>query len=394
MKVALVSPWNPKETAIAQNQIDYFKCMRNYVDIEFFSDKAIKIEEISIKKLDIDAIKKYDVIHFHWGNNPLHFFEYAFMNKMKLHGINIPIVSTIHDVDLQYLLRLHKNGRSYRYYLAAKYFNIYYKEIIKYKKIPDGLTTIDIINNSDVTIVNSHYAKNSILQEFSVFNINKEKIVTARLGIDSKKFDINDDEAKIKVDIALPENKKILLYMGYLHTIKSVDLVLKALYYIDKFAKRNDFFLLIIGDGPDSSRLQSLANKWISENSFFMGFLYPEYSIPYYKIADVVINPRSFSRGETSMVIPEAFSAGKPIIAPNVGSNYEYITKERGYLTNSNDDLDYMDAILYFLENQEEISKRGANAKKFAAESLDWRSQAKNFIKQYERAIKLHNEQK
>lgn len=388
MKIALVSPWNPKETAIARNQIDFFKCMRDYVEIDFFSEKAVEVEGISIKNLDIDSIKKYDVIHFQWGNNPLHFFEYAFLKKMKSQRINIPIVSTIHEVDLQYLLRAHENGQSIRHYLATKYFSNFYKEILKNKEIPDILTTIYIVDNSDVTIVNSNYAKNRMLQEFSGFNLDKDKIVTANLGIDSTIFDITKDDAKKKTSGKLPGDKKIFLYVGFLHKIKSVDLVLKAFYYIDKFAKRNDFFFLVIGEGPDKSRLQSLAEKWLPENSCFLGFV--DDIIPYYKIADVVINPRSFSRGETSMAIPEAFSAGKPMIAPNLGCNNEYITNERGYLTDGDHDLDYMDAILYFLENPEEISKCGANAKKFATESLDWRSQAKAFIKQYERAIDLH----
>ena len=82
MKVALVSPWNPKQTAIAGNQIDYFKCISKFVDIDFFSNEAVEVEGISVKRLEIDAIKKYDVVHFQWGNNPLHFFEFAFFANM------------------------------------------------------------------------------------------------------------------------------------------------------------------------------------------------------------------------------------------------------------------------------------------------------------------------
>lgn len=390
MKIALVCPWNPKETAIARNQIDFFNCMCNYVDIDFFSDKQVEVEGISVKKLDLDALKEYDIIHFQWGNNPLHFFEYNFIKKMKIRRMNTPIVSTIHEVDLQYLLRAHEKGKLNRYHLAIKYFNYFYKEMYTYKKIPDILTTLHIANNSDITIVNSDYAKNRMLQEFKNFNLNLDKIVTARLGIDCQKFNINFDEARKKIDIRLPEGKKIFLYVGFLHTIKSIDLVLKAFYYIDKFAKRNDFFFLVIGDGPDRFRLQNLANKWIPNNSAFMGFV--DDIIPYYKIADVVINPRNFSRGETSMTIPEAYSAGKAMIAPNLGCNNEYVTNELGYLTEKNDDLDYMESILYFLENQDEISRCGAKAKKFALESLDWRSQAKTFIEYYERAIYLHGD--
>lgn len=392
MKIALICPWNPKETAIAQNQIAYFRCMCDYTDIDFFSDKTVEVEVISIKKLDLDTIKKYDVLHFQWGNNPLHFFEYSFMKKLKFLGMKFPTVSTIHEVDLQYMIGAHKNGWLSRYHLAMKYFTSFYKEILKNRMIPDILTTIDIVNNSDVTIVNSDYAKNRMLQEFSGFDLDSEKIVTARLGVDLQKFEISKEEAEKKVGIKLPEDKIIFLYVGFLHKIKSIDLVLKAFYFIDKFAKRDDFFFLVIGDGPDKSRLQRLANKRIPKNSAFMGFV--EDIIPYYKMADIVINPRTFSRGEASATIPEAFSAGKSMIAPNLGCNHEYITNERGYLTENNDELDYMDAILYFLEHPDEISKRGANAKEFAMKSLDWRSQAKTFIKQYEKAVELHGNNK
>ena len=387
MKVALISPSNEKQTSFVQFQTDFVRCMRDFIDIDYISDKEGQFGDCILRDINLVCLDDYDVIHFQWGNNPLHFFEYSAMKKLKFYRSKIPIVSTIHEVDLQYLLGAHKNGWLCRYHLAMKYFSSSYKEILKNRMIPDILTTLDIVNNSDVTIVNSNYARNRMQQEFAGFDFDSAKIVIARLGSDYQKFEISKEEAEEKVGIKLPEDKIIFLYVGFLHKIKSIDLVLKAFYFIDKFAKRDDFFFLVVGEGPDKSRLQRLANIWIPKNSAFIGFV--DDIIPYYKLADIVINPRSFSRGEVSGAIPEAFSAGKSMIAPNLGCNHEYITNERGYLTENNDELDYMDAILYFLLHLDEISKRGANAKEFAIESLDWRSQAKTFIKLYERAIDL-----
>lgn len=385
MRVALISPSDSRETSFVQFQTDFVRCMREFIDMDYISDKKGQFGGVDFKDINSIDLNNYDLIHFQWGNNPLHFFEYHFMKKVKFNRIKIPIVSTIHEVDLQYLLNAHKNGWLYRYYQGIRYLNSTYKNLILNRSIPNILTTIDIINNSDITIFNSRYAKDYLMHESSNLRIDiaDEKIIVAALGTDSRRF--SSEETINQVGANLPKDTTIFLYVGYLHPIKSIDLAIKAFYYISQFAKRNDFFFLIIGDGPYKSQLQKLANDLIPKNHAFLGYV--DDIVPYYKMADIVINPRKFSRGEVSGVIPEAFSGGKLIIAPNIGCNNEYITKDRGYLTNKNDELDYMDAILYFLENPEYIHRYGNNAQEFALGSLDWRSQRDVFIKQYERLL-------
>jgi glycosyltransferase involved in cell wall biosynthesis len=383
VRIGLLSPSNEKETSFVQFQTDFARCMSEFVEIDYLSDREGQFGGVTFKDVKLVNLNDYDLLHFQWGNNPLHLFEYSLLEKMKFFRKRIPVVSTIHEVDLRYLLGANKNDWL-RYYLAARYFRGFYKELFRGMKIPDILTTLEIANRSNMVVVNSQYAKNRMLQEFK-FNFDANKIVTAYLGVDSHKFDISRLEAINKTGIKLPNDKVIFLYVGFLHEPKSIDLIIKALYYIKKFAKRDDFFFLIVGEGEDKARLQRLVNKLVPEDSTLVGFV--DDTAPYYKIADVVVNPRSYCCGEVSGVIPEAFSAGKPIIAPNMGCNNEYIHDKNGYLTDRNNELDYMDAILYFLENPSEISKRGKNARKFATESLDWRRQAKKFIEVYKKVI-------
>lgn len=104
-----------------------------------------------------------------------------------------------------------------------------------------------------------------------------------------------------------------VLYVGRLAPEKGVDVLLEA--FTDVAVHLPEAHLLIVGDGPERSALQSLASslKLNEEKVTFVGAVTPDSLLPHYQRAWVVALP---SRHESyGRVILEAFASGCPVVA-------------------------------------------------------------------------------
>ncbi len=99
------------------------------------------------------------------------------------------------------------------------------------------------------------------------YRMEKEALVIENISL----LPIVDDEysknIKTNVDEALGINKYILVYAGALMAGRKIDRLISIV------SKRMDTALLIIGDGPDRERLDSLAEKEIPGRYYFTGGL-------------------------------------------------------------------------------------------------------------------------
>jgi glycosyltransferase involved in cell wall biosynthesis len=383
MKVALVCPSRFKETAFVKFETEYVKCMQDFIEIDYLSDDDAEYNGVRIRRASLDRLSGYDVLHFQWGNNPLHYFEYSLLKKMWFSGLRKPIVSTLHEAELRHIVNSHQMRVPENFRYMLRYPSLFFRSP---GSVRDNIVAFDILSGSNVGILHSEYAKNRLLSDFPQLSGSPVSLRTARLGIDSSQYSSSRNEGERFTGLSLPRDKMIFLYVGFLHRIKSVDKAIMAFHLVKKYRGRDDFFFVIVGGGPELDNLKKLAKSLIPENSLVTGFV--DSVVPYYSLADVVINPREYSKGEISGAIPEAFASGKPVICPAFGGSPEYVSDETGIATLRDHPLDYMEAILFFLENPEQAVKKGANAMAFCKREMDWRSQAGRIVFYYEEALK------
>jgi glycosyltransferase involved in cell wall biosynthesis len=381
VKVALVSPSNFRETSFVKCQTEFVKCMRDFVDIDYLSDADGEYNGVTLRKASIGLLSEYDAVHFQWGNNPLHYFEYLLLKKMGASGLKTPVVSTIHEADVRNIISA--SGMSF-----AEKAQLFLGGPLRYLRASaaarENLVLADIAGRSDLCIFHSEYAKNRVASDFQGFGLDASRWATARLGIDSRGCSMSREEAERMSGVTVPEGKTVFVSVGFLHRIKSVDKVIRAFHLLKKYRGRDDFYLIIVGDGPERANLKALADRLIPGSCLITGFV-PSVA-PYYGLADAVVYSRAYSKGEVSGMITEGFSAGKPVICPGFGCNAEYVGEESGFLTARDHPLDYLDAILFFLDNPKERVRRGEGALRFAKERLDWHSQGKRYAEFYGRA--------
>ena len=252
---------------------------------------------LTSKLVDVALHEGLDILHVHYAIP----HASAAVNAKKIlatHGINIPIITTLHGTDIT-LLGKDKS----------------FKPVIEYA-----------INMSDIVTVVSKDLKKETLE---YFNITK-KIQTIPNFIDMHLY--KQKENKVLRNNFASENEFILTHISNFRKVKRVEDVVKI------FADTNKKYpvkLLMIGDGPDRVKAEDLARKLgVYKKIKFLGKLKVIEEI--LAISDIFILPsvtESFG-----LVALEAMASRNAIISTNSGGLPEVnIDGKTGYLSNVGD---------------------------------------------------------
>jgi glycosyltransferase involved in cell wall biosynthesis len=158
-----------------------------------------------------------------------------------------------------------------------------------------------------------------------------DKIRVIHNGVDRSWFD--------RQGASRPRQDRYFLFLGRLHPVKQVDLLLRAWALIRN--QVNGVQLRIVGDGPERESLRRLADDLnLGSSVMFTGFVANEELPTLYRDAEAVVLP---SRGEgLPLVLLEAGASGTVMIGTNVPGISDVIRDNvNGYLSKdgSPDDL-------------------------------------------------------
>jgi glycosyltransferase involved in cell wall biosynthesis len=151
-------------------------------------------------------------------------------------------------------------------------------------------------------------------EQYKAMGVREEKIVVISNGIDLSEFSDLPPKGCFKKKFNIPEDKKIILYLGRIHKIKGIDFLVKAYAHLTKSMNFNDAILVIAG--PDDGYLretQALINSLkIDDIVLLTGPLYGRDKLEAYIDADVYVLPSRYENwGLTAL---EAVACGTPVI--------------------------------------------------------------------------------
>lgn len=139
----------------------------------------------------------------------------------------------------------------------------------------------------------------------------QKEVLPISCGIDRSRFRPSVNRTALRRKYSLPEEKKILLYVGRLDKEKNIDLILRG---FSRVARKIDLNLVIAGQGAEENRLKSLAHALgINECVAFTGFVPDEDLAGLYAMADCFIIAGTAEL--QSIVTMEAMASGLPVIA-------------------------------------------------------------------------------
>jgi glycosyltransferase involved in cell wall biosynthesis len=232
-----------------------------------------------------------------------------------------------------------------------------------------------------ITCASLDYVKNSFLAGY--YQKNPNKFQETYFGVDIKKFKIIANEQ--------PENGKNVLFVGGLDDSrldKGLDVLIRAVKKL-KEKKYNDIFLTVIGNGNKKDYYRQVAAESGLEKSVnFTENINDDELVKYYNRCDIFVLP-SKNRGEAfGLVLLEAMSCGKPIIAsdlPGVRSVFE--NGRQGLLAKPGDDQDLAQKLEIIFSDKKKAEEMGLQGKKLVEEKYTWENIGKKLEIIYKQSL-------
>lgn len=221
-----------------------------------------------------------------------------------------------------------KFGYSLLPYLKAKYPNI---PIIDYVHMEEwynrngGYSRDSSMVSSviDKTLLCNKNSENILLK---YFKRNPEEIQTVYIGVDEKEFNPeNYDKKELLKKYNVESDKFIISYICRITDQKRPHLLIKIIQKLKE--QRDDFVVLVVGDGNMLSQIKSEAKKLQLQNNIkFLGNVTKTKEI--YAISDLTINC-SIKEG-LALTAYESLAMGVPVVSSDVGGQKELIGDDVG----------------------------------------------------------------
>jgi glycosyltransferase involved in cell wall biosynthesis len=245
-----------------------------------------------------EEAKEFDVIHFHMYRT----FQ------------NIIVAYYAKKYGVPYILQAH--GSPPRIMTKQK-LKLVYDVLFGYRLLRDAAKVIALSKIE--------------AEQYKRMGVPDEKIAIIPNGIDLSEYAELPPKGSFKRKFGIPEDRKIILYLGRIHKTKGIDLLVRAYAHLKNEMRCRDVVLVIAG--PDDgylSEAKALANSLGLNNSvMFTGFISSEDKLMALVDAEVFVTPSFYG---FPMTFLEACAVGTPIVTTSLGDTLEWIDRNVGYV--------------------------------------------------------------
>jgi glycosyltransferase involved in cell wall biosynthesis len=175
----------------------------------------------------------------------------------------------------------------------------------------------------------------------------KHKCTVIPLGIDIDRFNSMDGDRDIKQIKERYAEKPTILFVGCFRYYKGLHILLSAM-------RTTDANLLLVGKGPEESRLRDLVDRYsLNEKVFFLGELPDRVANAYYKACDIFVLPSQLRSEAFGIVQLEAMACKKPVVSTELGTGTSFVNRHHktGLVVRPNDAKALSDAFNHLLRN-------------------------------------------
>jgi glycosyltransferase involved in cell wall biosynthesis len=322
MRIALFSPLNPVTSGISDYTEEMLPEMAKHLDIDLYIDKGYQpekpeiVENFAVIPFNRKTFQpgKYDEILYHMGNSYLpHRYIYEAMREF-------PGIVVLHDYLFQgFYAEKYAADKDFESYagLQEKYYGEKGRRIARH--IADGLPDpiwdreegIDYPLNEEIIplaralIVHSVFVKKKIsgLWELPMATINHH-------GHHLKAF----DNSKIRASLGISGEEILILSTGFINRNKRLHIAIPAVTELNLPRVK---YLVV---GKDGSNLLKRIVDPSNKNVIIKGYVPLEELEGYISAADLCINLRYPTMGESSGALMRMMSCGKAVVVTDCGS--------------------------------------------------------------------------
>ena len=216
--------------------------------------------------------------------------------------------------------------------------------------------------------------------------ISEDKVSVVPNGVDIEKFKPAGKEYARNM-LNLPQDKKIVLFVGALKKIKGVDYLIEA---AKSFLDTNISLYMVGRDDGMKKSLEKRAHELKIDNHIkFTGPVNHEDIPLWLSASDILVLP-SLSEGRPNVIL-EAFACEVPVVATNVGGIPELmINGETGYLVTAKNPMELSEKVNKLLEDRDLRIKMGKFGRMTIIQrGLTWETHAKKTIKIYSKLLTI-----
>ncbi|TXK37584.1 N-acetyl-alpha-D-glucosaminyl L-malate synthase BshA [Pontibacter qinzhouensis] len=267
---------------------------------------------LSSKMVDIVKFEKLDVLHVHYA---IPHASAAYMAKqiLKTHGVNIPVITTLHGTDITLV------GKDPSF---------------------EPVVTFSINQSDGVTAVSSSLRE----ETYEYFQIEKDiKVIPNFINLEKFK---RQKKEHFRMAIS-PNNEKLLVHTSNFRSVKRVEDVIRIFAQVRRQIPSK---LLLVGDGPDRPRMEKLCRELdICNDVRFLGKMEAVEEV--LSIADLFLMPSE--KESFGLAALEAMACEVPVISSNAGGIPELnIDGVTGYTSAVGDVEDMVKKALIILKDE------------------------------------------
>jgi len=218
-----------------------------------------------------------------------------------------------------------------------------------------------ILDSADKVIVTSwDYARSSAIKDRIIANPDKFAVIPCGVNHLLFKPRFRDKSIVEKYELL---DKNVILFVGGLdkaHYFKGINVLIQA---IKQLSSRNDFVVLIVGDGDLRSSYESLVDTLGLGNKIrFIGNI-PENILPkIYSVADMFVLPSIDKSEAFGIVSLEAMSSAVPVIASDLPGVRSVVDKMKTGLLVKPGDVDNLAKMIAFMLKNPKLAKNMGKA--------------------------------
>ena len=210
----------------------------------------------------------------------------------------------------------------------------------------------------------------SLRKEVSqLYTLPENKTLSIYNGVNASRFDAPVDVEKIRRSCAVNADEPCVLFAGRLAWQKGPDMLLEAVPSV--LERRPEVKFVFAGEGEMRPQLEAqAAAAGIARSVRFVGYRTGQDLVGLFKSADLVCVP---SRNEPfGIVILEAWSASKPVVATRTGGPAEFVRHQDTGWTVPSDVESIGDGLEAVLADDDHARRMGVNGRREAETRFSW----------------------
>ncbi len=383
-KIAYLSPMPPDQSGISFYSESLIKELVLYYDIDIYtnnvsSENFFINEEFNIYPISSfpNKFDEYERIIYHFGNSPFH------ADIWSMH-LSYPGIIVLHDFYLGHCQKFRQDNLIEVNSLNNDIFEVNgYLELRKYLENENSLDQLwnhpcnySIFKDFRGVVIHSSYAFDLINKFYGKEAQEKSKIIPILKSNRplSSRFDA-------RKKLAISSEVFLVCSFGVLGPTKMCEEIICAWAEIAK-EKMNSKFVFV---GPCDELYKAELSKLISKHSLdsnilISGWIDEATYQDYLSSADLAIQLRSSSRGESSLSVLECLERGIPTIVNSHGSFVE-IQKNCVYMIKEfPNDKDILEAITFLYNDKKLRSTLGLNGRSYVIKNHSPRNCARQYF--------------